>query len=159
MLAFVAVLGRHGGWRTWQVDMSSPLYSLMKRGTFKKPTYAEVKAACYPLTPTRKRMKQAARRLKTAPKKEEMQWARAVRERDDFTCQYGTCGYRDRSIHAHHIAPRSRRPDLKLVLSNGIALCPTHHRWCHDFPIQAEEMGLLSSESYEKGRRISLIKG
>ena len=49
---------------------------------------------------------------------------------------------------------RSRRPDLKYVLENGICLCREHHGWVHDNPIEAGEMGLLSSESYELAAKV-----
>lgn len=76
-------------------------------------------------------------------------WSQAVRGRDDHRCQ--RCGKRDEeNNHAHHIAPRSRRPDLKSDLNNGITVCPDCHAWIHSHPIEAEAAGLLSSETYEK---------
>jgi len=81
--------------------------------------------------------------------KREEEWRLAVCERYDYTCQFPGCGLRHKSIHAHHIAPRSRRVDLKYVIENGICLCSEHHDWVHDHPVQATAMGLLSDESYE----------
>jgi hypothetical protein len=79
-------------------------------------------------------------------------WSQAVRARDDHRCQ--RCGKRDeKNNHAHHVAPRSRRPDLKRDLNNGKTVCPECHTWIHSHPIEAEAAGLLSSETYEKARK------
>lgn len=94
--------------------------------------------------------KKPARRVKGKNAHKEEQWKKAVRARDGYQCQFRGCWTRDRSIDAHHIAMRSRRPDLKFVHSNGISLCRTHHDWVHRNPIDAERLGLLSSETYEK---------
>jgi hypothetical protein len=51
--------------------------------------------------------------------------------------------------HAHHVAPRSQRPDLKYELDNGKTLCLKHHDWVHAHPVEANRMGLLSTEKYE----------
>jgi hypothetical protein len=123
--------------------------SPMKRGPWTK---AE-KEATYPLSPTRRRLKQAAHRKQRAPTDEEWAWKRQIRERDEFKCQFPRCSSYSRHNDAHHIAPRSRRPDLKLELSNGITLCRNHHEWVHKNPIEAEEMGLLSSETYELAQK------
>lgn len=77
------------------------------------------------------------------------EWADAVKERDDWTCQKPGCGKKDFDNHAHHIAPRSQRPDLKYELSNGKTLCFEHHDWVHANPIEAARLGLLSTEKYE----------
>lgn len=83
-------------------------------------------------------------------------WSKAVRERDGNKCQwviFGPCATGDNRIDPHHIAPRSRRPDLKYEVSNGIALCRTHHNWVGDNPIAAEKIGLNSFETYELARK------
>jgi hypothetical protein len=74
-------------------------------------------------------------------------WKIAVREKDDYTCQ--RCGKREDYIHTHHVAPRSRRPDLKYDVSNGKCLCNSCHSWVHNNPLEALELGLLSIETYE----------
>lgn len=72
-------------------------------------------------------------------------WSKQVRMRDGQICQ--RCGkFGD---EAHHVATRSRRPDLKHVLSNGATLCHDCHRWVHDNPLAAVRAGLLSEDSYE----------
>lgn len=74
-------------------------------------------------------------------------WKKEVKERDENTCQ--RC-FKQGFVHAHHVAPRSRRPDLKHELSNGISVCFDCHQWIHNNPIEATELGLLSNEAYEK---------
>lgn len=79
----------------------------------------------------------------------DIQWANAVKERDHWICQ--KCGKEDLANEAHHVATRRRRPDLRHVLANGKTLCATPcHRWVHDNPIEAEKLGLLSTEKYER---------
>lgn len=120
------------------------------------------------------RKKKAALRQKADPKL--VAWGRAVKKRDGNKCKWPGLGYDvvlampvntivrtqlvvspcvtgDTRIDPHHIAPRGRRPDLKYVVANGIALCRTHHDWVGDHPIEAEVIGLLSSETYEKARK------
>src|SRR6185436_5808146 len=79
----------------------------------------------------------------------ETKWSRDVRERDNFTCQFPGCNKSGRSIDTHHISPRSLRPDLKFVLSNGVSLDREHHQWVHANREKAIAMGLLNLESYE----------
>jgi 5-methylcytosine-specific restriction endonuclease McrA len=100
-----------------------------------------------------KRMKRTAMKQSTRSRRRqqcEVEWARAVKERDGKTCQ--RCGRRNflnRRVHAHHIAPRSHRPDLIFVLSNGITLCGDCHLWVHTNPQEAIKAGLLATEAYE----------
>jgi len=133
----------------------------MKRSGFKKPaTYAEAKERGYdwrrPRRPLgfsgRKQSARMKRFAKTNQYKEE-QWKKAVRARDGFQCQFPKCFYRDRSIDVHHIAMRSRRPDLKFVQTNGTCLCREHHTWVHAHETEAVRMGLLSTETYEAARK------
>lgn len=54
-------------------------------------------------------------------------WSRAVKERDDYTCQQ--CGKRGGELHADHIVPMAIAPaDVKWDLSNGRTLCVACHR-------------------------------
>jgi|GEM_PF-2189286 len=85
------------------------------------------------------------RRLKSRFSAEDQQWSREVRERDGHQCR--RCG--GRGTQAHHIAPKGRRPDLRLVLSNGVCLCNDCHRWVHEHPRESTAAGLLSGEKYE----------
>ena len=83
----------------------------------------------------------------------DIEWAMAIKVRDDHTCR--RCFYRDEyNNHAHHIAPRSQRPDLVHVLSNGATVCPLCHTWIHDHPIESRAVGLLSNETYEAASKL-----
>lgn len=57
------------------------------------------------------------------------EWRRQVLLRDNFTCQ--NCGYKgdalDELMHAHHIKPRKKFPELAFDLDNGMALCKSCH--------------------------------
>lgn len=52
------------------------------------------------------------------------QWTREVKKRDGNTCR--VCG-ETINLHAHHIKPRSKYPELALELDNGITLCGNCH--------------------------------
>lgn len=80
--------------------------------------------------------------------KGDKEWKCAVRVKDNFTCQ--RCGKQDPYIHAHHVNPRSRRPDLIREVSNGKCLCASCHAWVHMNPAQSTKLGLLGGETYEK---------
>lgn len=54
------------------------------------------------------------------------QWSKAVKERDNYTCQM--CGQRGGELHSDHIKSFHAFPDLRWVLSNGRTLCKTCHR-------------------------------
>lgn len=56
-------------------------------------------------------------------------------------------------LDAHHIAMRSQRPDLKYDIYNGAALHRKCHAWVHKNQEKAKELGLLSTETYEKARK------
>lgn len=102
----------------------------------------------------KRRRRALVKRVSTAYK--ENQWAKAVRERDNFTCRWPGCGYYSKSIHAHHINERSQRPDLKLEPMNGAAICPVHHDYLHhtvEGRQQARELGLLGGMTYEKANK------
>lgn len=95
-----------------------------------------------------------AYRLRSKPETSAMKkFKREVRERDNYTCQFPGCQVYDLHIDVHHIAKRSQRPDLKLVVSNGICLCRQHHDWTDLNHDEAVRLGLLSLETYEKARR------
>ena len=57
----------------------------------------------------------------------QLQWARKIFERDDYTCQ--DCGKRGGDLQAHHIKGFTDYPDLRWELSNGQTLCkPCHYK-------------------------------
>lgn len=55
-------------------------------------------------------------------------WRNAVLERDDYQCQ--ECGAMD-GLHAHHIKPWARFPELRLDIGNGVTLCTSCHKDVH----------------------------
>lgn len=116
--------------------------SMKRSGFTRKPDHVQLRRQ-------RTSLSKAARHTS-----EERKWQRTVRERDNYTCR--RCGKYDPYIHAHHVAPRSRRPDLKYDPDNGICLCGIPcHKWVHDHPIEATALRLLSDETYEKARRVA----
>jgi len=58
-----------------------------------------------------------------------LNWARAVKKRDNFTCQM--CGTRGGRLHSDHILPFATHPELRLDLDNGRTLCAPCHRARH----------------------------
>lgn len=63
-------------------------------------------------------------RMNSSFKREDANWRKDVKERDNYMCQ--SCGSNDK-LHAHHIKPKSAFPNLRHDLSNGITLCYTCH--------------------------------
>ena len=60
--------------------------------------------------------------------KEDKEWARLVKVRDEGQCVI--CGAIDR-LNAHHIIPREIE-ETTHDLQNGITLCPKHHRFSRE---------------------------
>src|ERR1051325_118369 len=90
------------------------------------------------------------------PSTADLKWAKAVRERDNYTCRWPGCGFYSQHIHAHHIHTRRQRPDLRHDPANGAALCNEHHDRLHhteEGRREARELGLLGTETYEKARK------
>jgi 5-methylcytosine-specific restriction endonuclease McrA len=59
-----------------------------------------------------------------------IKWARAVKERDNFTCQ--VCGNnKGGNLVSHHLESYNNSPDLRIVLDNGVCLCEKCHKNFH----------------------------
>lgn len=100
----------------------------------------------------------AGKRLKAKPDANLAAWGRRVRARDRNICRYPIgCASGDNRIDPHHIAPRSQRPDLSYIDSNGICLCRWHHDWVHANPLQARAKGLLSGRTMELAAKENTI--
>jgi len=54
------------------------------------------------------------------------QWSKAVKLRDNRTCQ--RCGKKGGYMEAHHVKSFAGNPGARLAVSNGITLCKTCHR-------------------------------
>lgn len=56
------------------------------------------------------------------------EWRKRVISRDGGKCQWIGCKYTHKRIQVHHIKLYSKYPQLRYATSNGICLCPRHHR-------------------------------
>ena len=62
------------------------------------------------------------------------QWSMEVRERDGHKCV--ECGATGR-LHAHHVQPWKKHPELRWDVSNGLTLCPPCHQKAHGWRFPA----------------------
>ncbi len=56
-------------------------------------------------------------------------WSKAVKERDDYTCQM--CFKRGGKLHSHHILEYFQHPKLRYKLENGTTVCKQCHLEIH----------------------------
>jgi len=54
------------------------------------------------------------------------QWRSAIRQRDNYTCQWPHCTNK-KKLHVHHIKKWADFPGLRYHPNNGILLCKIHH--------------------------------
>ena len=71
--------------------------------------------------------------------KEDKEWAKAVKDRDNFICVI--CGEKER-LNSHHIIVRENHL-TKLDLNNGITLCPKHHFFCRQISAHNNPIGFF----------------
>lgn len=58
------------------------------------------------------------------------QWSLLVRDRDGNAC--AECG-KTGKLHAHHVKPWKKYPELRFDVGNGVTLCPVCHQKAHGF--------------------------
>jgi hypothetical protein len=54
-------------------------------------------------------------------------WSLAVRNRDGQCVECGATG----KLHAHHVKPWKKHPELRFDVANGVTLCPPCHQKAH----------------------------
>jgi len=65
---------------------------------------------------------------------EYIKWRKTVFSRDEFICQL--CGIAGGCLHAHHIMPYAKYPELRYNVDNGLTLCMACHiHVVHSTPI------------------------
>jgi predicted restriction endonuclease len=96
------------------------------------------------------------------------EWAKAVYERDDYTCQ--SCGLHrclpstthieqggrtltvfdpGIQLQAHHIKPYALYPKLAWDIDNGITLCDKCHHEAHEHRIDRVKAGIIEQQAVE----------
>lgn len=68
--------------------------------------------------------RRAKRAVKAAPRKALAEWSLAVRAAG----RCAVCGATEH-LNAHHLLPKERYPEFRLEVVNGVALCPTCHKF------------------------------
>jgi len=56
-------------------------------------------------------------------------WAKTIKKKFENKCQ--VC-FSSKNLHAHHVFPKAKHPQLSLNLNNGVLFCETHHRELHN---------------------------
>lgn len=56
-------------------------------------------------------------------------WRNSVLRRNNFCCEYPGCTTPRDQVQAHHKKPWAKYPRQRFEVSNGIALCKTHHKY------------------------------
>lgn len=124
--------------------------------------------------PDAKPMRRTPMRPRTAPKPmkrsrikrhrqtpEEKAWREDVLRRAGYRCEWHyengeRCETKgEKNLDAHHRNKRSQRPDLKLDVTNGAALCRFHHSFTDSVygRIQALKQGILVVDTYEAAQK------
>jgi predicted restriction endonuclease len=128
-------------------------------------TYEQARASYKPLP--RSSIKRGTKQMKRSRIKrhrislEETAWRNEVLKRANYQCQWlyenkERCQTKgDKNLEAHHRNKRSQRPDLKLDLANGAALCRFHHRFIDSIygRIQALKQRVLVIDTYEAAQK------
>lgn len=97
-----------------------------------------------PVKVKKKRKKQPNRKALTT-------WSSAVRARDNHTCI--VCG-NPKYLNAHHILQKSRYPEYKLEVDNGVSLCAG----CHNFKRLSAHQNAIWFSEWLKANRPELFQ-
>jgi hypothetical protein len=76
-------------------------------------------------------IKREKRQLKKEGKIKYIEWVKAVKERDNYTCQISGKYLKDadpRALQAAHILSKENYPELKYDIMNGISLSYYYHK-------------------------------
>lgn len=82
--------------------------------------------------------------------KEDKEWAKIVKARDDNQCVI--CGNEER-LNAHHLIAWENK-EFRFDKRNGISLCPSHHRF--NFKLSAHQAPIAFIEWMKKNRPMQL---
>ena len=87
--------------------------------------------------------------------KEDKEWARQVKVRDEGRCVI--CGAIER-LNAHHIIPREIE-ETTHDLQNGISLCPTHHRFSRQLSAHQNPLAFFIWMEKNRNYQLNYLKG
>jgi len=82
-------------------------------------------------------------------------WAKAVKARDNFTCQI--CGKQGVYLNSHHIYSYDTYEDKRFDIDNGITLCSYHHEIFHSIYGAGNNTGIQFKEYVNMLRIIKKI--
>ena len=86
--------------------------------------------------------------------KEDREWAKQVKERDNWECVI--CGSSLR-LNAHHIIARENH-ETKFDIENGLSLCPKHHFFCRQVSAHNNPLGVLMWLETNRPEQIEYLK-
>lgn len=86
--------------------------------------------------------------------KEDREWAKLVKQRDDNKC--AICQETTR-LNAHHLIPREIE-DFRHDIDNGITLCPLHHRFSRQLSAHQNPISFQFWLEKHRPLQLSIIK-
>lgn len=105
----------------------------------------------------KKKKKRKLKRPKSEPRPPEYNaWAKAVKQRDNYTCR--KCGCTDKKrLHSHHIKSWSIYVELRYDINNGLTLCIECHIDEHP-ELQALMMGKKRKKAKKINKRLKILR-
>jgi len=86
--------------------------------------------------------------------KEDKEWSKQIKVRDDNKCVI--CGATER-LNSHHILPRELK-DTKYDLENGITLCVSHHMFSRQLSAHNNPLAFFKWMSIWRGNQLEYLK-